>query len=76
MLGKHPHLCPVNTLREGHIKVDLGTFLVSTTVVRFRAPNAGGAGFIPGQELRSHMPHSRAKKKKKKDLNILGSRDA
>ena len=56
MLGKHPHLCPVNTLREGHIKVDLGTFLVSMTVVKIPCSQCRGCRFDPWSGTK--IPHA------------------
>ena len=36
--------------------------------LRICTPSVGGMGFIPGWELRSHMLHDMAKKKKKKKI--------
>ena len=39
--------------------------------LRICTPNVGGMGFIPGWELRSHMLHDVAKKKKKIGYNLI-----
>ena len=38
--------------------------------LRLHASNAGGGGLIPGWELRSHMPQSAAKRRKKKTKKV------
>ena len=45
-------------LRWSNLKHKLGTFLV-VQWLRPRAPNIRGLGLIPGQWIRSHMPHLR-----------------
>ena len=44
----------------------------SGPVVKTRASNAGGAGLIPGRELRSHMPRGQKTKQKNNTHRING----
>ena len=64
-----PHCCPHFTIRKMHLRYwstgELGGLVVKTPCSQCR-----GAGYIPGQETRSHMPQLRpgaAKKRRKKE---------
>ena len=50
----HSEILQETLLKILKVHKPLGTFLV-VQWLRFRAPNAGGPGSIPGQGIRSHM---------------------